>query len=251
MKAVATNIGRSAVGRTSVRHLVIAATAITLAVGLRLDAVDAAAGQQTDVTALEQAVAAAEREIQAVRDEDAIENLIGIYGYYLDKNQWDQLTSLFAEDGTLELGLRGVYVGKKRIRESLDLLGPQGPRDGRLSNHLQLQPVIHLAADGNSAKIRSRALLQTGDYGGKSDWGEGIYENEVVKEGGAWKFKTVHFMHTFGADYDKGWAKDARPSPPGASDKLPPDRPPTIVFDIYPKTFVPPFHYPNPVSGKP
>ena len=35
-----------------------------------------------------------------------------IYGYYLDRAMWDQVADLFAADGTIEIGLRGVYVGK-------------------------------------------------------------------------------------------------------------------------------------------
>ncbi|MGH8150762.1 MAG: nuclear transport factor 2 family protein, partial [Steroidobacteraceae bacterium] len=38
---------------------------------------------------------------------------------------------------------------------------------------------------------------------------------------------------------------------PGESKTLPPDRPPTEVYAIYPKAFVPPFHYRNPATGKP
>jgi hypothetical protein len=201
------------------------------------------------IASLEQAIAATEHEIRQVRDHDEIENLIGIYGYYLDKLQWDQLTDLFAEDGTIELGLRGVYVGKKSIRQALNLLGEQGPRRGWLNNHIQLQPVIHVADDGLSAKVRSRAFIQVGEFGGRGDWGEGIYENEFVKQDGVWKFKSLRFFHTFGSEYDKGWAKDARPAPPGVSDKIPPDRPPTSNFEMYPKVFVPPFHYENPAKG--
>jgi hypothetical protein len=33
------------------------------------------------------------------------------------------------------------------------------------------------------------------------------------------------------------------------SDKIPPDRPPTSNFEMYPKVFVPPFHYENPAKG--
>jgi hypothetical protein len=197
------------------------------------------------VVALENAIADGEREVQIIRDEDAIENLIAAYGYYVDKLQWDQLADLFADDGTMELGQRGVYVGKASIRKMLDLLGPQGPRYGWLNNHIQLQPVIDVAPDGASAKIRSRALIQVGEYGGKGAWSEGIYENEAVKRDGVWMFKSVHFFNTFASEYDKGWAKDAG-KVPGASDKIPPDRPPSVVFEQYPTAFVPPFHYDSP-----
>ena len=206
-------------------------------------------GVEQEMAALESIVGATEHDIERIDDQDAIENLIGAYGYYLDKLQWDQLADLFAEDGSIELGQRGVYVGKKRIRESLELFGPQGPRYGWLNNHIQLQPIVDVADDGLSAKIRSRALIQLGQYGGQGNWGEGVYENEAVKENGVWKFKAVHFFNTFATDYDKGWAKSALDIPV-VSDKLPPDQPPTVVYKQYPTAYTPPFHYKNPVTGR-
>ena len=47
---------------------------------------------------------------------------------------------------------RGVYEGKARVREFLNLLGPVGLKDGDLNDHVQLQVVVHVAADGRSAK---------------------------------------------------------------------------------------------------
>ena len=54
-----------------------------------------------------------------------------------------------------------------------------------------------------------------------------------------WKFQSLHFYPTFITDYDKGWAKDAQPAQ-GINAALPPDRPPTEVYEIYPKAHVPP-----------
>jgi hypothetical protein len=51
---------------------------------------------------------------------------------------------------------RGVYVGKARVREFLNLIAPVGLHDGELNDHVQLQIVVHVAADGRSAKARSR-----------------------------------------------------------------------------------------------
>jgi triacylglycerol lipase len=185
-----------------------------------------------------------------LKDEQDLENLQRIYGYYYDRNMWDHLADLFADDGTIEMAQRGVYVGKKRIREFLDLLGQQGATDGILNDHIQLQPVVDVAPDGLTARIRSREFAMTGKYQGQGAWSEGIYENTFVKQNGVWKFQSLHFYPTFITDYDKGWAKDAQPAPT-ASTELPPDRPPTQTYEIYPKAHVPPFHYRNPVTGEP
>jgi acetyl esterase/lipase len=185
-----------------------------------------------------------------LQDEQDIENLQRIYGYYLDRNMWDHIADLFADDGTIEWAQQGVYVGKKRVREFLNLMGPHGATDGVLNDHIQLQPIVTVAPDGLTARIRSRELAMIGKYQGQGTWSEGIYENSFVKQNGAWKFQSLHFYPTFITDYEKGWAKDAQPAPT-ASTQLPPDRPPTQTYEIYPKAHVPPFHYRNPVTGEP
>ncbi|MDP3737648.1 MAG: nuclear transport factor 2 family protein [Hyphomonadaceae bacterium] len=204
----------------------------------------------TSLARAESLITAAERRLQRVRDHDELENLKSAYGYYLDKSLWAEVAGLFAEDGTLEIGGRGVFVGRDKVHQSLSTYGPQGLESGRLFNHIIVQPVITVAPDGMTAKMRSRAMVQTGVYGGAGTWGEGIYEDEFVKVDGVWKFKTLHFYMTFATDYTKGWAKDAMPNTK-PNPQYPPDRPPTAVYDTYPaQSFIPPFHYPNPVTGQ-
>ncbi|HUN26882.1 MAG TPA: nuclear transport factor 2 family protein [Steroidobacteraceae bacterium] len=187
---------------------------------------------------------------ELLSDAQQIENLQRIYGYYLDRADWDQVADLFAEDGTIELAQRGVYVGKARIREFLGLLGHHGLVYGWLNDHIQLQPIVDVSADGLHARSRSRELDMTGVYQTWGKWSEGTYENTYVKRNGVWKIASLHYYPTFITDYDKGWAKDAEPAP-AASEALPPDRPPSEVYQIYPKAFVPPFHYRNPATGEP
>ena len=118
-------------------------------------------------------------EIEGLRagadDYIAIANLQAIYGYYVDKSRWDDAADLFAADATLEIAGRGLFRGQPRIREYLHQLGPL--EYGRLFNHMQLQPVINVAADGQSAKARWRSLMQVGHLGKEARWGEATYEN--------------------------------------------------------------------------
>lgn len=183
-------------------------------------------------------------------DEQEIENLQKIYGYYYDRRMWDEVADLFADDGTIEMAQRGVYVGKARVREFLNLLGPVGLKDGDLFDHVQLQVVVSVSADGRTAKARSRELNMTGVFQAQGEWSEGVYENTFVKDGGVWKIKDLRYFPTFISAYDKGWAADAQPVAT-ASAELPPDRPPTSVYAIYPKAHIPPYHYDNPVTGSP
>ena len=189
------------------------------------------------------------RRATRLEDEQTIENLQRIYGYYFDRADWDQVADLFAADATLEMGLQGVYVGKQHLRRFLETLSPQGLSAGVLNDHIQLQTLVDLAPDGKTAYCRSRELAMTGVYGKSGAWSEGVYENTYVKDHGTWKFKSLHFYPTLSTDYDLGWAKSALP-PAGPSTAVPPDRPPTETYNIYPKAFVPPYHYRNPVTGE-
>jgi len=199
--------------------------------------------------ALRQRAADLEHRVTLLQDAQAIENLQRIYGYYLDRAMWDQAADLFADNATFESGQQGVYVGRRRVRQYLGTLGPQGLRYGWLFDHIQLQPIVDVAPDGRTAQARSRELDMTGHLGEPGRWTEGVYENTFVKQHGVWKFQSLHFYPTFITDYDKGWGEDAQPVP-GINHALPPDRPPTEVYAIYPTAHVPPYHYPNPVTGE-
>jgi hypothetical protein len=193
----------------------------------------------------------AERQVARFKDYHAIENLESSYGYYLDKNLWDPLADLFAADGSMELAMRGVYRGS-RVRGMLWNVfgrGGQGPVAGRLGNHLQLQPVIHVAGDGSTAKVRQR-MLQQMSQGARASIGASLYENEFVKEDGVWKFSKVNTFNTLSAGYDGGWARSAGRGMPGASRDYPPDAPPSRTVVMFPLVAEAPYHYANPVSGR-
>jgi hypothetical protein len=170
------------------------------------------------------AVAAAERQVQRVLDWNEIENLQNAYGYYAEKTQWLDMIDLFAEEGVLVAGGR-EYVGHAPIRAYLQGLGPAGPVKGALDSQLQLQPVIDVAADGMSAKIRSRMLELSRDATGRPMWGGGIYEDELVKEDGIWKFRRSNFQRMYLVPYKGGWTV-------GPGDGV-----------VLPSRFTPPFHY--------
>jgi hypothetical protein len=189
--------------------------------------------------------------VRMLSDVAEIENLQTIYGYYLATLEWDALTELFTRDGTIEIALRGVYVGKPAVRRNLDLYGKQGLDHGVLHNHMQYQFTIHVAPDGRTAQLRSRALSMMGNFERNATWMGGIYENDFVKEDGVWRFRTDHQMNTYFAPYETGWKDLAQRPAPGVTDANPPDRPPSVRFEMYPRNFLPPYHYPNPVTGRP
>ncbi len=205
------------------------------------------AGDSGKIEALAKQVESLQSEVSAARAWTDIANLQAAYGYYVDKARWDEAADLFAKQGTLEIAGRGLFAGQDRVRAYLKQLGDLSY--GKLYNHMQLQPVIHVAADGLTAKGRWRSLMQVGELGKEARWGEATYENTYVKEAGVWKIASLHSFITFYVDFDKGWNKGAVAMPkqiPG----LQPDKPSTVQYGSFPDVFIPPYHYANPVTGK-
>lgn len=186
----------------------------------------------------------------------AVKKLQRAFGYYIDRGLWTEAADLFADDGTIEIGLDGVYAGKARIAEYLRRLhgGQEGLIYGQLNEWVTLQPAVTVAPDGLSATARWRDLGMLGQYKKHAEWRDGIYENTYVKQGGVWKIGALHLYVNFVAPYGKGWAR-LRPGEglvqSEASKAFPPDRPPTSTYRPFPETQVPPFQAANPVTGRP
>lgn len=202
---------------------------------------------QIRLDAINERLAKIQQHSMAVDDVNKLENLQRIYGYYLDKQLWEEVTDLFSDDGTMEIGTSGVKTGKENIRSYLYSLTEnlQGPFEGEMYNHFQLQPVITLNEDGVTASGRWRAFMQLGSHGEGSggEWGEGPYENEYIKEDGVWKIKTLHWYATFIGPYEGGWAAASREYIEAYSGG---DNSGSYSF---PNVVRPDFHYPNPVTG--
>jgi hypothetical protein len=201
---------------------------------------------EEEIVALRREVAALRAEARASTDYIAISNLQRSYGYYVDKGLWDEAADLFASDATLEIAGRGVYKGRERVRAYLHRLPAY--RDGVLYNHMQLQPVIHV--DGDRAKARWRAFIQLGIVGAEARWGEAVYENEYARIDGVWQIAVLHAFITYYTDFDQGWNKGGMKLL-RSTDGIEPDEPSSVDYEAFPKAFVPPFHYPNPVTGDP
>jgi len=208
-----------------------------------------------------------------LEDTQAIRNLHHAYGYYIDKCLYEDVVDLFADDGEVHF-VGGIYKGREEGVRRLYVGGflqgftggVPGPVYGFLLDHLQMQDVIHVAQDRKTAKARFRCFMQAGMHETNKSlkpgqkpimwWEGGIYENSYVKEDGVWKIKVLNYRPLWHAEYDKGWAY-TRPNYVAPPEKTYPENPtgPDELIDppplIWPDTVIVPFHYKNPVTGKP
>lgn len=185
---------------------------------------------------------------RALADAGKVQNLQAAYGYYMDRKQWDDVADLFAPDGVLETGGEGGYVGRARIRKGLERFGPAGLQPGQLFDHLQLMPIVDVAPDGLSARLRCIQLRKLGIHGGAAQWGFDIVETQAVRRGGVWMIARMTVSPRLLADYERGWARDL-PAMPGPSAAFPPDRP-LALTTAYPGAKGPAIGFAHPVTQK-
>ena len=122
----------------------------------------------------------------AVEDKDAIRELLAEYCYRLDDGRFEEMATLFTEDGTWDTAF-GKATGRTAIadlaRDIRARAGEQRPRG------IHLVTNIAIVLDGDSARVRSNwVVVQNGPDGPKIGSG-GAYRDELVKEHGQWLFR--------------------------------------------------------------
>ena len=228
--------------RSSVGALILVA-ALAVAAPAQAQSLDAQIEQLTE-------------RVERLEGARAVRKLQRAFGFYVDRGLWGEAADLFTDDGTIEIGVDGVYVGKDRIREYLRRLhGEQeGLIYGQLNEWVTLQPAIHVAPGGASATARWRDHGMLGQYKSRAEWRDGIYENTYVREGGVWKIRSLRLYVNFVAPYERGWARlrgGEGLAQSEASKAFPPDRGPTASYAPFPAVQVPEFEARHPVTGQP
>ncbi|GII25075.1 nuclear transport factor 2 family protein [Planosporangium mesophilum] len=218
-----------------------------------------------DTAALHQRIADLEHRLGVVEDIQAIERLQFQYGYYLDKTYYDQVVDLFADNDPEVHFLHGIWRGKEGVRrlyggrfKTKFAGGQNGPRYGQLLDHPQLQPVVTVAPDRQSAKARVRSVMQAGTHesqpGFRQWWEGGIYENSYVRENGQWRIKVLNWRAQWQGQFDQGWSRTPLEYDGYITELYPadPHGPDEIVADwkMFPHTETVPFHYTHPVTGE-
>ena len=171
----------------------------------------------------ESRLSALENRVGELEDINAIRRLHWAYGYYIDFNRAADVADLFAEDGEV-IFLSGIYRGKAGVFRLYGTWfqnfflenGGEGPVDGFLLDHFQMQDIITVAPDRKTAKGRFRGVLFGGSHETRKFQPEGlplqfmeagIYENDYVREDGVWKIKRLDYMMQWQGEYELGWSK--------------------------------------------
>ncbi|MEP7311120.1 MAG: nuclear transport factor 2 family protein [Pseudomonadota bacterium] len=200
---------------------------------------------------LETKLSSLQQQVSLLEDVKALERLQQAYGYYVSEGMAHDAAALFSSSpaASIEYAQQGVFRGIERIEAFLTKSGAR-LNDGEIRETPIMQAVVHVAADGRTAKARWRSLVMGGMRGEDGTWTEGPYENEYVKEDGIWKIGKLHWYTSIAGSYDLGWHRKALPAA-GVLKDLPPDLPPSEKYESFPTFFLPPYHYFNPVTGKP
>jgi hypothetical protein len=207
--------------------------------------IDVPRGQRGELGNIAARLASVSARALRLADVSAVEKLQRSYGYYVDQARWHEVADLYAEDGTLEIGGRGVFLGRERAREYLlDAFGQPGRRDGLLIDHQQFQGIVTIHPDGRTAEGRWTAFVMGG-----AGWGDCYYENDYIKKNGIWMIKKLHGPFNMYSSYDIGWVDKTTPNTRPESFAPPPDLPPTVIYLTFPNYYAEPFHYANPVTG--
>ena len=139
--------------------------------------------------AAQTADAALVQRVQQLEDEKAIREVLVQYGEFLDARDYAAYSRLFARDGVWTGGF-GRFTGPAAIEAMLveNLGAPEPGFVNTNSFHLITTAVVDV--QGDTATARSRYLFFTAsDEGRPNPLLAGRYEDEFVREDGAWKIR--------------------------------------------------------------
>ncbi|OYU33449.1 nuclear transport factor 2 family protein [Novosphingobium sp. PASSN1] len=222
------------------------------------------------ISALEGKLAEMERRLTVREDELDIRKLQHLYGYLIDKCLYNETVDLFTPDGEVRF-FGGVWKGQEGVRrlyverfQKRFTYGNNGPIDGFLLDHPQLQDIINVQPCGEIAFGRARSMMQAGrhkDYEGDAPhlkarqwWEGGIYENTYKKVDGVWRMHILNYMPIWHADFEHGWAHTPHEYVPFPKVTYPtdPTGPDELIKDhwLWPTHKLNAFHMKHPVTGQ-
>jgi uncharacterized protein (TIGR02246 family) len=126
-----------------------------------------------------------EARLRVLEDKEQIAQLLIDYGRHLDSRDLAAYTGLFATDGEW-IGGFGTVAGRASIQAFMEKSLGRGPNRGG-SYHIMSNFVI--TVKGDTATASSRWTFVTPGERGATIAQAGRYDDTLVRENGAWKFK--------------------------------------------------------------
>ncbi|MEO5923009.1 MAG: nuclear transport factor 2 family protein [Bryobacteraceae bacterium] len=162
-------------------------------------------GSDSDTLRLRKLETGVER-AEAVR---AVKRVQYAFCQFQEAGLWNDLSELFTTDATGEVIAGKTVVETVTGRDALKAYWMKragrtaaGLADGQINEHLQLQPIVNLSADGKTAFGTWHEIAMLGTFGVAANWEGGIYENEYAMENGAWKIRKIRFHQQYAGAYE-------------------------------------------------
>ncbi len=172
---------------------------------------------------------------------DGAENVNSAYGHLIDDFKWTDMSKLFGKHGAKEVPFAGYYAGFERLTHAVFLEYGDTQTSGRagIAFHWLIQPVIHVASDGRSARAHSYLFHPDTNKrpGSASLFGAMYPDNQFVLEDGVWRFWNLSLDEPYFelvGGWKGGWSGKAAPRAAGAPPPAPgytpcePRRDPTL-----------------------
>lgn len=153
------------------------------------------------------------RRVRVALAYDAAEHVSSSYGYYADDSQWDWLSELFGDGGTKQVPFAGYYTSFPRISKALfleygDPVSLDATKTG-IAFHWRIQPVINIAPDGRSARLRTY-LFHPNTYKERDStlFGAIYPDDHLILEEGIWRLWNLSLDEPYFEmpDWKSGWA---------------------------------------------
>jgi hypothetical protein len=165
------------------------------------------------------------RKVMVARAYDAAEHVSSSYGFFADDSQWNWLSELFGKEGTKQIPFAGYYTGYERLSRGLFLQYgdpvPLTTKKSGIAFHWRIQPVINIAPDGRSARLRTYLFHpNTSKTSGGTLFGAMYPDDHLILADGIWRLWNLSLDEPYFEmpNWKSGWsgAKDRPPRAPAA-----------------------------------
>jgi hypothetical protein len=198
-----------------------------------------------------------EKKVALLQDMEDIKKLQRSYGYFLEHWMYQEVIDCFSDRPDTVLNIMvGIFQGKEGVHRYFTGEKARSTNPEMLHQIMQLSGVVDIAEDGRTAQGRwygFGAIALPAGKGVMQDLTAGIYTVKYIKENGKWKIHQLTWNPEINAPPALGWVKPERVAHIGPEMLPKPPRPdkPRDIDTRYPSGYIPPFHYPHPVTGKP